>query len=551
MANQTKLKSENLAPTGHKDTKITDASAAALQATRDILDAIHRHRGDEQPIFDIILQNAARLCDAPLAGLTLANDAGDRLMVKSVWGDLDQRLPAPEDGFAIDSDVFPARAFRAADVLHIGDIRTVPEYVEGDPRYVALVEQHGFNAYLCVPLMMNGAPIGCIDLFRTTPEPFADGEIALVQSFATQAVIAIENARQFREVQERLERERVSAAILETVSRSRDDDRPVFQIIVEQAARLTKADSTALVLGQVGDRTLTLGAHVGGPEEARQKFERGEVLFDPEHSLTAQTILSEKVVHVPDMKETSDYKSGGALTRGMVDGSGVRSALFAPLIASGRGIGALAVVRNEMRPFTDDEITLVESFAAQAVIAIENARQFREVRERLEREKATGEVLGVISTSRDDEIPVFRTILENASRICNAPIAFLSLANGERTEVTIPAHLGTRSEFGDILEDFLEPITRTELVAVRPVAEGVTVLEDDIKDDDAYRNGDPRRLQMVDVEGARSVLAVPLFRDGLPIGAIVLYRREVAPFSEDDLSLVQAFAALLEVLRDR
>jgi len=160
-----------------------------------------------------------------------------------------------------------------------------------------------------------------------------------------------------------------------------------------------------------------------------------------------------------------------------------------------------------------------------------------------EREAATREILEVISESRDNEQPVFEVILENASRLCNAPLAFLSLANAERTNVLIPAHRGTRSEFGSILDGFIEPITRTELVAVRPIADGQIVREDDIRDDETYRKGDPRRRQMVDVEGARSVLGVPLIQRGKPLGAIILYRREVQPFTADDVSLIESFAA--------
>ena len=160
-----------------------------------------------------------------------------------------------------------------------------------------------------------------------------------------------------------------------------------------------------------------------------------------------------------------------------------------------------------------------------------------------EREAATREILEVISESRDNEQPVFETILENASRLCNAPLAFLSLANAERTNVLIPAHRGTRSEFGSILDGFIEPISRTELVAVRPIADGQIVREDDIRDDETYRKGDPRRRQMVDVEGARSVLGVPLVQRGKPLGAIILYRREVQPFTADDVSLIESFAA--------
>jgi class 3 adenylate cyclase len=159
------------------------------------------------------------------------------------------------------------------------------------------------------------------------------------------------------------------------------------------------------------------------------------------------------------------------------------------------------------------------------------------------RETALREILAVIAFSREDDVPVFDAILKNASLLCRAPIAFLSLADESRSQVVIPAHRGTRPDFGRILDEFREPFSRTELVAVRPVVDGKVIRKDDIADDDLYRRGDPRRRQMVDVEGARSVLSVPLMRADEPIGAIILYRREVAPFSDDDQSLVEGFAA--------
>ena len=336
-------------------------------------------------------------------------------------------------------------------------------------------------------------------------------------------------------------REAALRDILGIISQSRDDEAPVFQAIHESASRLCDAPFSGLFLVDESGLNLDLVSHLGGdPEYIKASNVKWPL---SQSAAVTDAVAKREVVHMRDLLETDAYRAGDEAMVRAVEMEGMRTFLAVPLLTADGAIGTLGLYRREQRPFTEDQIALVETFAAQAVIAIENVRQFREVQERLEREKASRDVLDVISTSRDDDIPVFETILQNASRICNAPIAFLSLANEDRTEVRIPAHLGTRSEFGDILEGFVEPITRTELVAVRPVASGKTVLEDDIKDDEAYLSGDPRRLQMVDVEGARSVLAVPLMRDDAPIGAIVLYRREVAPFSEDDLTLVQNFAA--------
>ena len=228
----------------------------------------------------------------------------------------------------------------------------------------------------------------------------------------------------------------------------------------------------------------------------------------------------------------------------MVEVEGIRSRVAVPLLQGDKAIGAIAVSRREMRPFADPDVQLIEEFAKHAVIAIENTRQFREVQERLEREEASREILEVISRSRDDENPVFNSILKNASRLCKAPLAFLCVADHERGLATIPANIGARADFDKALKEFVEPLTRTELLAIRPMIDGQVIRQDDIADDPLYfRDRDPRRVQMVEVEGARSVLAVPLMKDGTGLGVIVLYRREVAPFSDDDVALVQTFAA--------
>jgi len=332
-----------LAPTGQNSTGLTDPSAAALQATRDILDAIHRHRDDEQPIFDVILQSAAHLCDAPLAGLTLVNDARDRLLVKSVWGDLNHRLPAPEDGVALDSDVFPARAFRSAEVLHIGDMKTVPEYVAGDPRYVALVEQHGFNAYLCVPLIMNGAPIGHLDLFRTTPQPFDDAEIALIETFATQAVIAIENARQFRKVQERLERETATGEVLGVISTSRNDELRVLDTILAQACRLCDAPFAFLCLvDPQGNMIRAPATHGGGSTfvDAARDFETS--IDTP--LLIGQSAREKQVISIRDLREEQRLRPVEEDARlRTIKEQRIRSVLYVPLINDGVGRVCVAV----------------------------------------------------------------------------------------------------------------------------------------------------------------------------------------------------------------
>ena len=513
------------------------------KASGEILTVISQSRDDERPVFDAILENALRLCDADMAVVNTANEARTEVGYAAGINSLGPMFQPGRQSWPIDSPQFVCRAILENRTFHTPDLMDTDLYRSGDVTRRNLVDNEGMRTQLVLPLTQGDRAIASFSLYRRKEQPFSDAEIALLETFAAQAVIAIENVRQFREVQERLEREKASREILDVISRSREDATPVFEILREKAQRLCGASNGAIILGEEGGGPQVLAAQIGASEETLKRYQAGEFTMDPETSLAARAIIERRTLHYDRIELSEPYKAGMRPVRQLFDNEGVKSAIYVPLISNGKGVGSINLLHKEQRTYSDDEIALVETFAAQAVIAIENVRQFRELQTRLEREAASAEVLEVISRSRDDDAPVFRTILENASRICAAPIAFLSLANDERTEVRIPAHLGTRSAFGDILEDFLEPITRTELVAVRPVANGVTVLEDDIKDDDAYRNGDPRRLQMVDVEGARSVLAVPLFRNDEPIGAIVLYRREVAPFSDDDLTLVQNFAA--------
>ena len=344
-------------------------------------------------------------------------------------------------------------------------------------------------------------------------------------------------------IAEAREREAAMHQILQVIAKSRDDEAPVFDVILENAQRLCEAPMAGLVLGRPRDAYLILAAHHGANATTVELFRSRQVPMDPEVSFAARAIVEGSVIHLEDMADTELYRSGHGPVCALVDDQGVRTNLLVPLIAKDGAIGALILYRTEVRPYTDSQIALVETFAAQAVIAIENVKQFRELQTRLEREAATREILEVVSQSRDDTAPVFATILESVRRLCNVPLAFLSIANEERTHVSVPASVGARPEFAAILEDFNEPIERSELIAVRATAEAAVVHLHDCSDDDLYRRREPRRVQLVEIEGVRTILGVPMISNGIAVGAIALYRREVAPFTEDEIALVQSFAA--------
>lgn len=510
------------------------------EATSEVLSVISQSRDDESPVFETILDRAADLCDAEQASLQLANNDRTHFGIAAYWG-FEETAFQVGGSAPLDSGRPIPTVICTGQAMNIADLSQSDHYRDKDPIITHVVDVEGIRSWLIIPLMKDKLAIGAIALSRREVRPFTDSERQMVETFAAQAVIAIENTRQFREVQERLEREAATKEVLQVISQSRDDDMPVFEAILSRAAKLCHSEVGGLLMVDP-DRTHL--EYVVGTGDDRGSFEVGlKIPIDAPFGL-AKSVRDAEIVHLPDLKDDPLYREGNPLRVKMVDEEGIRSLLAVPLLKDGVAVGTISLTRRKQRAFTEDEIALVESFAAQAVIAIENVRQFREVQERLEREEASREILEVISQSRDDEHPVFISILENASRLCNAPLAFLTVADHERGVATIPANIGARTDFDEALKDFVEPLTRTELVAIRPMIEGEVVREDDIADDPLYyKDRDPKRVQMVDLEGARSVLAVPLMKDGVGLGVLVLYRREVAPFSDDDTALIQTFAA--------
>ncbi|WP_299722450.1 GAF domain-containing protein [uncultured Tateyamaria sp.] len=517
---------------------------ARERASSEILGVISESREDQGPVFDAILRNACALCNAPLAGLILgtAQDAAQELAAHV--GMFPEAIELFRTGqMKMDADLsYAARSIIEGRLIAFDDMQQSDLYAAGSPVVRSMVDSSNIRSVLFVPLLRDGMAIGNLTLFRRDVQPFDPSEIALVETFAAQAVIAIENVRQFREVQTRLERERGMAKVLSLISRSREDEVPVFDLILKQAAELCGADAAGLAMGRTGEAHQSLVAGYGIEAATQKVYDDGLVSMDPDVSLVARAIVTGEPVHVHDMADTDGYRAGVSHFLSVVEDSGIRTNLFVPLMTDAGGIGALILFRKQVKPYTDDEIALVETFAAQAVIAIENVRQFREIEARLEREAAAREVLGVISRSRDDEMPVFEAILENASRLCKAPLAFLPMANAERTHVSVPAFRGVKPDFATALNEFNEPMADSGLVAVRAVAEARIIQSADLVNDPEFPASGRWRYELVETEGARSVLLVPLMQGDIAIGAIMLYRREIAPFGPDDVELVKTFA---------
>ena len=514
-------------------------------ATREILEAISNARDDEGPVFNAILGNARKLCDAPFAALVLGRQTDGYQTMIAHHGAVQStediysegRVPMdPEKSFA-------ARAIIEKRPVHLHNMKDTEQYRAGVPNVVELCDLQGIRTNLFVPLIRDGEGIGCFIIFRHEVRPYSDEQIALVETFATQAVIALENVRQFRELRERLEREAATKEVLQVINRSRDDEIPVFEAILKKAIDLCGAKAGALALGAKGDTHQRMVVSYGVSQATLDVYARGEVSMNPDISLAAKAILTGEVVHVADMADTDGYRNGVSHFTSVVEDTGIRTNLFVPLMTPEGGEGVLVLFREEVKPYTPDEIALVETFASQAAIALENVRQFRDLQKRLDREAATSQILGAISASREDDIPVFHTILKNACRVCDAPSGFITVVDGSGGFLTGPAQFGVGPELASTFDDWSAHLATSPLGAAQCIRERRVIAIDDIADTDLYRGGNVERLRQVDTEGMRSILCVPLLTPEAGLGSMILYRKQVQPFSSEDIAMVEAFAA--------
>ena len=353
---------------------------ARESATREILHVISRSRDDEKPVFDAILENAARLCDAPMASLNLLDEQGTRLVLRAHWGTPLDHFEAGVTEWSLDGSSAPSQAVRERRIVHIEDFVETDAYKSGDPVRVNAVEKEGIRTFLAVPLMRNGEAVGCIALFRREVSPFDDRHVDLVETFAAQAVIAIDNARLLDELQTRqrelsdsLEHQTATSEILLLIASSRTEIEPVLQTVAETACRICDAYDAVITLRD-GD-WLQLAAHFGPIP-----FDVEGIPIGGKHT-TSRAVLEGRPVHVDDILTVVDEYPDAAR---LAERTGWRSVLAVPLMRDGLAIGAIGMRRVEPRAFTQKQIQFAQTFADQAVIAIENVRLFNELQTRTE-----------------------------------------------------------------------------------------------------------------------------------------------------------------------
>jgi GAF domain-containing protein len=500
-------------------------------ATADVLKVISRSTFDLQAVLDTLVESAARLCEADRAALT--RPVGEFFQHLASYG-YSAEYQRYMETYPIPSGrgSMSGRAFLEGKIVHALDVRA-------DPDYVVLDRQFNVRTALGVPLLREGTPIGVIVLQRSTVRPFTDKQIELVSTFADQAVIAIENVRLFDEVQARtrelseaLEQQTATSEALQVISTSPGELEPVFQTMLANAVRICEAKFGSLYLYD-GDR-FHVGALHNAPA-AWAEFRRHEPVFQPPPGTgLAQMVATKRTFHTLDMTLEKGYVDRNPIIVSSVELGGFRTVLAVPMLKDDKLVGAISVYRQEVRPFTDKQIGLVTNFAAQAVIAIENARLLNELRESLQQQTATADVLKVISRSTFDLQAVLDTLVESAAQLCEADNSYLFQREGE--------NYIWRASHGFSAE-YLEYMKNRQLRAERGTATGRAAIEGkivhipDVFDDSEYTWWESQKVGKF-----RAVLAVPLMREGHPIGVLGLTRSSPKPFTDKQIELVSTFA---------
>jgi signal transduction histidine kinase len=417
------------------------------------------------------------------------------------------------------------RLIQSRQLVHIADYRTDQSYLDRDPITVAAIELGGIRTLLVVPMIKNDALMGAILIFRQEMRPFTDKQIELLQNFAAQAVIAVENTRLLNELRESLQQQTATADMLKVISRSAFNLQAVLDTLVESAARLCEADMAAISrpMGEVFEHLTSYGY-----SPAHKQYMQTHPIPSGRGSLSGRTVLDGKVVHILDVKADPDYT--------LIDRERfVRTMLGIPLLREGTAIGVIVLQRSTVRPFSDKQIELATTFADQAVIAIENARLFNELRESLQQQTATAEVLKVISRSSFDLQAVLDTLTVSAARHCEAQMAAI-VRQRDTGSYYFATSYGISADSNNYFKSVVIKAGRGTVVG-RALQEGRTVQVPDVLADPEYTWSEAQERT-----GLRSVLAVPLLREGHPIGVFVLARSVTRPFTDKQVEVVTTFA---------
>jgi signal transduction histidine kinase len=518
------------------------ALAEALEqqtATAEVLQVISSSPTDSQPVFEMIAKSAARLCKAQFCYLFRYENGLVHF--------------AAQYGYAVTPKQFltgyplpPSRATAATRSILAGAVEEIPDvFTDADYKHAAQAKSLDYRSIVAVPMLKDGRPIGAIAMARSETGAFPQWQINLLRTFADQAVIAVDNVRLFNELRQRtddlseaLEQQTATSEVLKVISSSPGELEPVFQAMLENATRICEAKFGTLIRIENGVPRIVAKLHA--PEPFAKFIEQGGARAGPLNPLS-RMIRTLQTQHIADYRTDEGYLGRDPVSVAGVELGGMRTLIVVPMLKDNEPIGAFGIYRQEVRPFSDKQIELVQNFAAQAVIAIENTRLLNELRQRtddlsesLEQQTATAEVLQVISRSTFDLQTVLNTLTVSARRVCAADKGVIFLREGDAYRMRAN-HGFSQEAVQYALEHPLRPDRGS--VTGRVALEGKTVHIPDVLADPEYTATGYQKTF-----GYRTNLGVPLLREGTTIGVFALTRDEMNPFTDREIELVTTFA---------
>src|ERR1700730_18615546 len=512
-----------------------DEALEQQTATAEVLQIINSSPGDLTPVFDAMLEKAIRLCGGVRGVLwTIDGEHGHLAAARGFSAEFIALLRLRGE-----SGAHPAlqQIVGGQRLIEFPDVAESEFYRSGDPLTKAAVEA-GVRSLIWVALVGEGVAIGTFAIGRSEVGAFSDKQIALLQNFAAQAVIAMENARLLTATREALDQQTATAEVLQVINSSPGDLTPVFEVMLDRAIRLCEAAYGVLwTYNGEGFRAATLHGvpqpFAASLSQEPTQFARGT------NTALGQIAEGSDFAHFDDVATEGGYMISGA--RRLIELGGARTMMVVALRKDGKLLGAISAFRQEVRPFADQQIALLRNFAAQAVIAMENARLITETREALERQTATAEILEIINRSPGDLAPVFDAILDKAHTLCGATRGTLFLFDG-LTFRAVAVH-GYPAELAERLR---QGVSVSLAAAFGPLLAGDRL----VHFPDLMQVDDPMARLIAERGEVRTNLLLPLRKDGTLLGVISCNRQEVRPYRDREIVLLESFAAQAVIAMD-